>query len=388
MGNAIKFTNEGEIRITVELIRESFGNLVLLFSIDDTGIGIRKEKLNTIFSSYSQASSDVARQFGGTGLGTSICRQLVELMEGEIWAESPSPLSKNLTMPGSRFSFTIELFSDNKFDKDVDYEGVSEIKQLKIMFIEKPGNKQNLLRNSFVKIGTKLDTVHDLEGVKKLMSSYFIKSSRHNIIFIEHTVDFDGFEFARFFDNYDYAKRYIIIMLSANDEIGNYAKCKRLKIDYYITKPYDTNEILSIIYKNFPKIKPDKKERIEKDFINKDASILVAEDNVLNQMVAKTIFKSFGYEIDIAVNGNKAVEMVRNKQYDVVFMDFMMPIKDGLQATTEIRKQGFKMPIIAMTGKTSDEDRKNAEDAGMNDYILKPMTISVIKNTLMKWILR
>lgn len=385
VGNAIKFTVEGKILITVEYIREIFDTHIVLFTIEDTGIGIPKDKLSKIFSSFSQAEESTTRKYGGTGLGTTISKQLVELMEGELWVESPSTISTEPKYPGAKFSFTIEFQNDEKLEKDIDYEGITKLTHLKVLIINEQNKKTNKLKASLEKLGIAVDLAHSSRDAMYITKKQFIKSKRHRIIFIEDTPGFDGIKIVQTLYEFDFSERYIIVVISSNDKIGNYAKCRRMNADYYIVKPYEPNEILSIIRDNFPNIniKPD--ETIEKEMLNTSLSILVAEDDALNQKVAQTIFKSIGFEIDIVDNGNKAIDKVADKHYDLVFMDFIMPVKDGLQAASELRNSGYKTPIIAMTGKATEEDRKKAIEAGMNDFISKPVAITTIKNVLMKW---
>lgn len=382
LGNAIKFTNKGKVVVSVEFIKEIFGTIIILFNVEDTGIGIPPEKVNKLFASFSQVDGSTTRKYGGTGLGTAISKQLVEMMEGEIWVESPSSLAMDEKNPGSKFCFTIELFNDEIIEKEIEYDEVKAMSDLNTLIIDDPINIQNILKDSLSKLGIPVDLVN---SEKEALEVIRRNPRLYKLIFIEHTPSFDGIEIARTFDQLDIAEKHIIIVLSTNDVSGNYAKCKRLRSDYYIVKPYESSDIYRIIEENFVHLKFDSRKDIERETLNPNLKILVAEDNIINQKVAKSIFKGLGYEIEIAEDGNVAVSKVKNNVYDIIFMDFIMPLKDGLQASEEIRQLKIQTPIVAMTANATEEDKNRALQSGMNDFISKPVLVSTIKNILMKW---
>lgn len=388
IGNAIKFTTKGKIVLSVEFIRESFGTVVLLFNVEDTGIGIPKDKLNTIFASFTQADGSTTRKYGGTGLGTTISKQLVEMMEGEIWADSPSGLSDDPACPGSKFSFTIEVFNDQKVPKKVQVESVTSFSQLPVLIIDERGKSYNSLKENFEKMGIPVDLAGVTSRAGHFNEGHLLETSKYKLIFIEDSPTFDAFSVARYFDGLDISERHFVVILSSNDKIGNYAMSRRLMVDFYVEKPYETTTILSIIKSCFPYLELADSSITAREALRESLNILVAEDNPINQRVAKTVFKSIGYEIDVAENGQIALQRLREKKYDVVFMDFMMPIMDGLEATSVLRKEGFTMPVVAMTANATEEDRRTAMTAGLNDYISKPFLAATLRNVLAKWFLQ
>jgi len=175
-----------------------------------------------------------------------------------------------------------------------------------------------------------------------------------------------------------------LIMLSSAHKSLNYAESKKSGIDHYIPEPFDSPELLSNVYDFFPNILKPKKE--SGDNIRPDLSILIAEDNDINIKVADTIFSRLGLKVDFARNGKDAVAKIREKYYDIVFMDIVMPEYDGVQATVEIRASGYQMPIIAMTATAGTKTKTRALASGMNDYIVKPIKIEKIPYILSKWI--
>jgi CheY-like chemotaxis protein len=194
----------------------------------------------------------------------------------------------------------------------------------------------------------------------------------------------DGFALAQEMQTGDLTDDYPIILVSSNDKTGNYKTCRKLGIDYYLIEPFETKEVIDILFDNFPAIEDRKSLEPMINALPSELSILLAEDNLINQKVAQSIFKNIGYEIDIAKNGKEAVEMVEQGTYDVVFMDLLMPETDGFQATEQIRKSGHTLPIVAMSADMDEKTRAAAFAAGMNEYVSKPARVESIKQLLIK----
>ena len=378
ISNAIKFTNEGEIKLTVDLEDEYSGNLNILFSVEDTGIGIPKQNLSQIFGSYIQADGSVARKYGGSGLGTTISKQLVNLMNGEIWVESPSSISTSSKYPGSKFSFTIEAYADKKVVKDIDLNQLQKPEQVKILIVS-DNNENNTFYNQLKRHGFKPDVLDYSSGLLEKLKS---DSKPYHIILIIDTVQHNGFNVANDLYNSNISNDYYLMMFSRNDKHGNYIQSKKLNIDYYLIEPFDFRDIFKFLNSILPnvKINTDRAEDVRKNI-----SILVAEDNLINQKVAQTIFKNLGYTIEIASDGVEVMNKVSEKEYDIIFTDLMMPEKDGWEVVKELRDNGYNKPIIAMTATASNKIKKEAIKAGMNDYLVKPVEIKTIKNLLIKF---
>jgi signal transduction histidine kinase/CheY-like chemotaxis protein len=384
--NAIKFTHEGEVAINVELMEEYSGHLTLLFIIEDTGIGIPKDKIESIFASYTQAEGSISRKYGGSGLGTTISKQLVELMGGEIWVESPSSISTNPSYPGSKFSFTIEAFSNEKIQKSYDFHNITEYNQIHALIVSPDQNENEPIYSFLDNFGINYERYHfDPETPELLTNKLLIEYNKYQIIYLTDSIECDGFAIAKTLFEKGITYRHIFIMISSNDVAGNFIRSKRLGMDYYLIKPYESSEIFDLIQNTFESISPDAKLPAKISKIRKNISILVAEDNMINQKVAKTIFKNIGYEIEFANNGVEAVDLGMKNKYDIIFMDMMMPEKDGIQATKDLRKQGYKGPIIAMTANASKEGKNKAIAQGMDGYITKPTKMEAIKKVLIKY---
>lgn len=384
LSNAIKFTHEGEVSINVELAEEYSGHLTLLFVIEDTGIGIPKDKLETIFASYTQAEGSISRKYGGSGLGTTISKQLVELMGGEIWVESPSTISTDAAFPGSKFSFTIEAYSNERLQKNYDFSKITEYSQINALVVSNNTNESEPIFSYFENFGITYEK-YQIESTELLINKLLIEYEKFSIVIIYDSIDYDGFRLAKILHDRGITYKHLFLMISSNDVTGNYIRSKRMGIDYYLIKPYESSEVFDLIQESFTSISPDAKLPAKLHKIRKDINILVAEDNMINQKVAKTMFKNLGYEISIAVNGVEAVDNTMQHNYDIIFMDMMMPEKDGVQATKDLRKKGYQGPIIAMTANASKEGKNKAISYGMDGYITKPTKMEEIKKILIKY---
>ena len=384
ISNAVKFTHEGEILIGVELEEEYNNNLTLMFYVEDTGVGIPRGKIESIFNSFTQAEESTSRKYGGSGLGTTIAKQLVTLMHGEISVQSPSNISKKPNYPGSRFSFTIEVYSNEKILKVLHTEKIFDFSQVKALIITTAhSSKQRLLRlleqekinaEFFEYDGTRL---RDLK--QKLTENVGV----YQMIFILDEPGLSGLQLSKKLREDKLTDLFLIVMISSNHKSENFVQSKRFGVDYYLVEPFERPDLLNHLYESFPHVERTAGEIVRK--IRPDLSILVADDNEINIRVAQTIFSNLGYKIDIARNGNEAIEKVKNSNYDIVFLDLVMPERDGIQATVEIRGMGQQMPIVAMTATANLKTKTRAIASGMNDYMIKPVKTDSIRSILIKW---
>lgn len=387
IGNAVKFTQIGEIVVIVEKIEEYNRNLTLKFSVCDTGIGIPKDKILNIFNSFTQADNSTTRKYGGTGLGTAISKQLVELMNGEIYAESPSNISNDPKFPGSRFIFTIELYSYEKLNKSFDVKAIKELNQINTLIIG-----ENKVEEKAVEEALKLFNVPFEQHIYSKSTIDLIKnnaqlefSNRYKLLIIKDSQSFDGFKFNNRIKELKLDEFFTIMVISSNDRTGNFVKSKRLGVDFYLLYPFETSEIYNFLCETFSEINSiEEKLHFKMQMLRPGLKILIAEDNSINQKVAKTLFKNIGYEVEFAKNGFEVLEKIHSNIFDIIFMDIMMPDMDGIQATVELRKAGYQLPIIAMTANISKDEKSLAINSGMNDYVTKPVKIDVIKKILIK----
>lgn len=384
ISNAVKFTHEGEIRLSVKIEEAYNGNVSLLFEVADTGVGIPNERLESIFNSFTQAEDSTSRKYGGSGLGTTIAKQLIHLMNGEVWVESPSGISKNSKYPGSKFSFTIEVFSNKDIPKDLDFTDIKSFDQINAFFITQNISTKKRLISYLKHIGIELDFAVLNEDLLPSIKKQIEKGlKKYHLIIIADEPSFDGLWLARQLNQAGITNKHRFIMISSNHKQENYIQTKLAKIDFYLTQPFEQDILKNYFHRCFTSLNIDS---LTKELeVQKDLNILVAEDNLINQKVAESIFQNLGYKIDIAIDGKEVVEKIKKKPYDIVFMDLQMPEKDGVDATVEIRGLGYQMPIIAMTATASKIGKDNALTSGMNDYITKPVRTEAVRNILEKW---
>jgi CheY-like chemotaxis protein len=356
----------------------------LLFEVSDTGTGIPKERLDSIFNSFTQADQSTSRKYGGSGLGTTIAKQLVNLMHGEIWVESPSGISRIKKYPGSKFSFTIEVFSNEEVQKELNFGHFNSFNEVGAFIISHNISVRNRISGFLEHLGMQVGFAMFEEGSEILGTiEKQLKGKNIQVLFILDEPNFDGFWLARQMHHAGINERYRVIIISSNHKQENYVQTKVNKVDYYLIQPFEQSILKDYLFRWFGGIQIQQQEKITN--LPDSLNILVAEDNIINQKVAETIFSNLGYRIDLALNGKEVVEMAKKKNYDIIFMDLQMPEKDGVDATVEIRGLGFQMPIVAMTATASKIGKDNALTSGMNDYITKPVKVEAVKNVLIKW---
>ena len=259
LSNAVKFTPSGEIHIEVNQIENYSGNITIAFDIEDTGIGIPPDKLNEIFRTYQQAGSSTSRKFGGTGLGTSIAKQLVELMNGEIFVESPSRISTSPAFPGSRFHFTVEVFSNEKLKKKYDFRNISSFTDIRCALITfDPAHDKELIE-TIEKMGIQLTLLPSRSDITGFLQNHLPGKPEpfHIVIFTDSNL-INGFAIAKKIQEESLSENFLMILVSSRDKQGNYIRCKQLWIDYYLISPFDRSEIFDILQDNFPDLAHEK----------------------------------------------------------------------------------------------------------------------------------
>ena len=386
VSNAVKFTEKGKIVIGATLMESFKSHVNILFTVEDTGIGIPKDRLKEIFGSYTQARGSVQRKFGGTGLGTAIAKQLVELMHGEIWVESPSTIKTDEERPGSKFSFTIDAYSNERIPKNFDFSPIARLNEINALILTKESDpERNTMARMLQKFGLNAVTkIYQDSTVDSVTHHLQVKSDDYHLIVLVDKNQLDGFALAQALKNKNLIDQYPVVLVSSNDRTGNYKTCRKLGIDYYLIEPFETKEVIDILDENYPGIEDRHSLEPLINALPETLSILLAEDNLINQKVAQSIFKNIGYEIEIAKNGLEAVEIMENRTFDVIFMDLLMPEMDGFQAAQKIRENGHTLPIVALSADDRDETKNAAFEAGMNDYLMKPARVEGIKKLLIK----
>lgn len=385
VGNGVKFTEKGEVIIEVSVKKHSGDDYELLFAVKDTGIGIPADKMDRLFKSFTQVDSSTTRQYGGTGLGLVISKNLVKLMNGKIWVES-------LPGKGSVFYFTIQTQKSNA--KKIEYSsGISPfLKGKKVIIVDdnltnlKILNKQTSGWGMIPSIAESPNTA--IEWIKH-------GKSFDVALFDYHMPGLNGFELTKRIRSFDAGTDLPVIVLTSMSKKDYDEDIDELKLSAFITKPIKQTQLFRTLVKVFSH-KDISEVKIPAQFTRPDTGlaakfplrILLAEDNIVNQKVARKIFERMGYRTDIASNGQEVIDSLHSIKYDIVFMDVLMPELDGLDATIRIRKEFAedKQPvIIAMTANAMQGDRERCLEAGMDDYLNKPVRVEEVKSLIIKW---
>jgi len=390
MGNAAKFTESGEIEISLDVLNEEEDKSVLIVKVRDTGIGIAEDKLDKIFDVFQQADGSTTRKYGGTGLGLSICKQISKLMGGNVWAESE--IGK-----GTTFYFTCAAEkSHKKPDKEIKAHYLLEKRALII-----DDNKTNLEILAHILEISNMEVI-PLQDPKETIS--FIKTSfEHNkpidicIIDIQMP-EISGYQIAEEIRQMEAPYSQIPLLAFSSSTLSRSKKFKKAGFDGYLPKPIHRQKLTNMIARLLGLI-GDKEERSQEEIVTQHSiieeskhavNILLAEDNPINAKLARFMLEKAGYHVTHANNGQEAIDIYTSDpyEYDLILMDVQMPEMDGREATKILRERGFKdIPIIAMTAEAMKGDREKSLAAGMDDYIPKPIKRDVVFKIVKQWCL-
>jgi signal transduction histidine kinase/DNA-binding response OmpR family regulator len=380
INNAIKFTLKGEVVLNVSVNRIEDKTVELLFSVKDTGIGIPKEKIGDLFQSFTQVDSSIARRFEGTGLGLAISKQLVNLMKGEIWAESE--INK-----GSVFSFTILVEQGNIMGEDIFHPDKTTFKGRKAIILDDNHTNLKILSAQLENWGIEVRMGSKYEEILA-----FIKHQKFDFGIIDMQMpDTNGIIVSKLIRELDNGKNLPLILLSSIKV--KFKSGERKLFSSYILKPAREAKLWASLKKAIGEenIESKNKSNKYKQASFEGARILIAEDNLINQKVTSSLLKNFGIQPDIAANGLKALQACEQNNYDLILMDVQMPEMDGLEATEKIlvhcKKNNKKPPVIlAMTANVLGESRNDCIRSGMRGFISKPVSPKELEDNLMQWL--
>jgi len=395
IGNAVKFTTVGHILIRVSLVSKTTSNTIIRFSVSDTGIGIPPNKVERIFQPFSQASGSTTREFGGTGLGLAISKKLAELMQGAIRVESPNPESHNT--PGTIFhvDLTFELSDENPLNQD----GSHTVLQGKrtAVFSDDPA-LLNFYLQIFQDIGMIPIPITDANQIPELLYSENTSNNDFHIILIDDTIALSVIESSLCFNstNKEFRKK-TVLMSSPFSKIDQELSSRYPGLSSHvliIKKPFKLSQLSKLISDSL-KHGPDSKilANYEELQATSDSSlnVLLVEDNNINQKVATKMLKKMGHTVTVANNGKEAIDILqRESGFDLILMDGQMPVMDGFRATEIIRINEKstpgkdRMPIIALTANAMKGDKDKYLNAGMDDYIAKPVKFSDLSTMISK----
>jgi PAS domain S-box-containing protein len=399
VGNAVKFTEQGEVAVRVTL-DPSTGNapatateqVQLRFSIRDTGIGIPPEKQHLLFKNFSQANASTTRKYGGTGLGLAICRQLTHLMHGQIGVNS-------VAGQGAEFWFTCRFDCRNQAEANGAGKLESDrLREVRVLVVDDNATNRDVLVTQLRSWGAlPMDCADGPAALQALYKARDEQKPFQVVIMDMQMPGMSGEALGRAIRCEPRFETLRLVMMSSLGCKGDGAKMREIGFSVYLTKPVRQREVLSCLAAILFEQSSDAKTPplVTSHYLYETkrvgAEILLVEDNLTNQAVARGILKKIGVVCDVAANGREALSALQKKDYALVLMDVQMPEMNGFEATQAIRDPGSgvlnsRVPIIAMTANVITGDREQCLAAGMNDFIGKPVTIKALVETVNRWL--
>jgi PAS domain S-box-containing protein len=400
ISNAIKFTSTGEVVIKAELSRKTSTTATILFVVTDTGIGIIPEDQHKLFAPFTQVDASTTRKYGGTGLGLAICKELVSLMGGEIGVES-------CLGEGAKFWFKIPFaLAQDPVDSLQDYGLLSN---RRVLIVDDNATNRKIIYHQASHWGMQVDEASDAATALVAIQNAVTDKTSYDVILVDMQMPYtDGMTLGEQIKADANLSKIPLILLTSTDQRDEVQRAMKIGFAAYLVKPVKPSRLLDTILTVLeiqPELEERKKDKGIEGVSRRTSSpqsisnstrsklrILLAEDNLVNQKVATKQLKSLGYEADVVANGKEVLQLLEKVPYDVILMDCQMPILDGLETTREIyrwQESSFasrRRPIvIAMTANAMKEDRQMCFDAGMNDYLSKPVLKEKLAETLEHW---
>ncbi len=391
VSNAIKFTQKGEVVVEARIVARTGSWVDLAFSVSDTGIGMDAEVLSRLFQPFTQADSSTTRKFGGTGLGLTISRQLVEMMGGMIAAESTPGR-------GTTFRFKLRLGVSAKAE-DFGRLVVSAFAGLRALVIDDSAMARTIIETMLTQWGMAVDTVASgPEGLNEMRRKIALRRPYDLMVIDWRMPELDGVATARaILTEAGIEKAPAVVLMTAYGRDDLMDQAQDAKIDAFLAKPISASTLLDTISTALsPVVRtplPERKKAIEADYeLVRGARVLLVDDNDINRQVGEETLLGAGIVVDLAENGRVAIDKVfaPGAHYDAVLMDVQMPVMDGLEASVAIRARfgSAALPIIALTANAMAEERQKCLDAGMNDHVAKPIEPRRLIEALARWIKR
>ena len=385
INNAIKFTKQGEVVVRTDFLGESENKIKVRLSVEDTGIGITPKAQTTIFDHFSQADATTTRQFGGTGLGLTISKHLIELMGGSIWVDSVS---------GKGSKFFIELCLPKAILEMAERHSFKAFEEVRVLVVDDNQTNREILLNQLRSWQMQVCCASGGEMALQLMTEAVDAETPFQLVILDmHMPGMDGLQLARAIHSQPLLADTRMMMLTSTFANAEQLVTQEAGIMRYINKPIrqaDLFNVISGMLTASPLIASDvSPASSELNPASLSGTVLLAEDNPLNQQVAKAMLNKLGLQMVLANNGQEAVDQVSAGNIDLVLMDCQMPVMDGYEATAAIRRlletRGEHFPIIALTANAMSDDRQKCLDAGMDDFLSKPYSLAQLQATLTRW---
>lgn len=376
VGNALKFTERGEVVVEAEKDSEDQSSVTIHFQVRDTGIGIPKEKQALIFEAFTQADTSTTRQYGGTGLGLAITERLVQLMGGRIWVESELG-------HGSIFHFTAQFGRVKHEDETAQLQDPAILHNCPVLIVDDNQTNRIILVEMLSAWRMSPEAVESAEAALNVLERHQREGRDVRLIITDMQMPgMDGLSLSEKVRNNPACSKMPIILLSSSVQHGETARCRALGSSAYLSKPVQPSELFDSLLELLANRSrsPERVQIPPPQTKPKNLRILLAEDNPVNRKLAKTLLEKHGYTVLIAENGREALDVLDRETVDVVLMDVQMPAMDGLEATRAIRTReantGGRLRIIALTAHAMKGDRERCLNAGADDYLTKPIRTS------------
>ncbi|MBT5875772.1 MAG: response regulator [Candidatus Latescibacteria bacterium] len=398
VSNAIKFTSEGQVLVNIQSEEQTKESVRLRISIEDSGMGIPQERLERIFDKFTQADASTTRYFGGTGLGLAISRQLVELMNGTIQVTSQAD-------KGSTFSFTLPLPLDLNPPEEATIPDI-DLAGIRALVVDDNEVNRRVLNEHLTAWKVHTSVVASGDAALSTLRTAQMDGRPFEIAILDFQMPgMDGADLGRAIKADPHIAETAMIMLTSIGRRGEASQFAEIGFDAYLIKPvrkYQLRDTIATVWERrrqkagspmvtrhtIAEAQAQNPNRPDPERRRFNARVLVAEDNVVNQKVAARMLEKFGCRVDVAANGREAIELLEILPYDVLFLDCQMPEMDGFETTDAIRnrKDAIQaMPIVALTANALQGERKRCLDAGMDDYISKPVAMSDFETMLHRW---
>lgn len=386
LNNAIKFTPHGEIIVRTTIHEQTDQRINIAICVEDTGIGIAQELHDKIFQHFSQADGSTTRQFGGTGLGLTICKRILELMEGHIRVES---------IPGHGSKFWVELCLEKAQTEQCVSFSIAALRNIKVLVVDDNQTNREILKLQLQNWHMKVTCVENAEQALQLMHQAWEDHEPFHLAILDmHMPKTNGLQLAHKIKENAHLAKTRLMMLTSTHKNANRLALENIGILRCVNKPIRQMELFSVICDVMERnLKQSTDVPIPEPASSlspcMEGKVLLAEDNLVNQEVAKAMLSKLGLTVHIANNGQDAVALALMNNYDLILMDCQMPVMDGYEATSQIHAQqnnSQRVPIIALTANATELDRSDCLHAGMDDFLSKPYSFDQLRKIILCWL--
>ncbi|NLI91617.1 MAG: response regulator [Peptococcaceae bacterium] len=388
VGNAVKFTEKGEVAVQVRKLQENQEKVLLQFEISDTGIGMTEETKQKLFEVFVQADASTTRRYEGTGLGLAISKKLLELLGGhiEVWSQAGK---------GSTFVITLELEKSHLAAEEEKIK-TSHSEQLIVMIVDDNSRNRMIIKAYLAETGCKVLEAKDGKESLRILGESLPENLPHIILVDYQMPEMNGVDLAKEIMSDPGLKEIRLILLTSSAQKGEAKLVRNIGFYGYLSKPVRKKELINVISEVSKRdLQEEQTEFVTRYTVEQKPNktngqkVLLVEDKEANQKLGMIMLKRLGYEAELASNGQQAVEVSNKNKYCLILMDCQMPVMDGYEATAVIKKSSAlnsQTPIIAMTAYAMQGDKEKCIAAGMDDYITKPITISRLEGILSKYV--